>query len=202
MWIFNSNRHRVKNHQDDCNLFFNCFFVSFRFVLARAIIFIPHVYVILFAKCVGVPHLNRDAQFKLRAPRHSCTHIIILYISQHNRIHKMIQFNVKFSVCMKLQTCIVHTIVLMGSKLNWILEFIALHFSCVCSSFFFFCLQISFERELRVLIARVPRNSCRFQAMMRRRVGGGKVVQIQAILKKNKQIKKRKQVDNIYMYLL
>lgn len=94
---FNWNRHNSKSHQDDCDLPLFC--VLF---LARAHIVIPHVYVILFANlCSSSSFASRDAHFK---------HTYHDYISQHTiSIHKMIRMW-KFSVCMKLRACIVHSV--------------------------------------------------------------------------------------------
>lgn len=97
---FNSNRHKCKNHHKMIAI---CCFVFLIFILARAHIFIPRVYVILFAKCVGVPHLNREMHIS-NVRRH--THISWLYQPTHSDTQDDSMWNFPFA--WNYKPCIVH----------------------------------------------------------------------------------------------
>lgn len=96
------------------------FYFSRALFLARAPNASPHVYVILFAKQrVWVPHLNWDALHISNTRRYSHrTHSLIMIISANTfRYTKWVKRR-NFPFAWNSQTCIVHTILLMGSKFN------------------------------------------------------------------------------------
>lgn len=161
------------------------FYFSRALFLARAPNASPHVYVILFAKQrVWVPHLNWDALHISNARRYSHrTHSLIMIISANTfRYTKWVKRR-NFPFAWNSQTCIVHTILLMGSKFN--------RKRCI------HCISLVFNVfYLRVLIASVPTN----RAVWKRSDGKRIVVRIRAIHKNTKTNKRKdsKQVDNIY----